>query len=230
MQNPRNVPGILAAPDLDDIPDLEEFPYKSDYDHPTVFWITNGWNDFQYNMAAGAGACGACYWFVTAANSTISRTVDGKGERWESYASLQATLGQAGATPLMELRREFLHLGHDVVHDRHQDRGLPRRGQDQQSGRLHPGRSEPDGGQEGEMRRQEAEPRLLSDGRRLWRTIRRPVRRSARQVRCRLQQDAAVLRRQSGLHGHDPRPLTRRPSTGRRSTSRRSGSGPSGIS
>ena len=100
VQNPRNVPGILAAPDLDDIPDLEEFPYKSDYDHPTVFWITNGWNDFQYNMAAGAGACGACYWFVTAANSTISRTVDGKGERWESYASLQATLGQAGATPL----------------------------------------------------------------------------------------------------------------------------------
>jgi hypothetical protein len=101
-QNPRKVPGILAAPDLDNIPDLEDFPYKSDYDHPTVFWITNGWNDFQYNLAVGAGACGSCYWLVTAANSGMSRTVDGKGPRWESYASAQATLGQAGSTPLMK--------------------------------------------------------------------------------------------------------------------------------
>ena len=29
----------------------------------------NGWNDFQYNMAAGAGACGAGYWLVPGANS-----------------------------------------------------------------------------------------------------------------------------------------------------------------
>ena len=31
---------------------------------PSVFWITNGWNDFQGNMAAGAGMCGVCYWQV----------------------------------------------------------------------------------------------------------------------------------------------------------------------
>ena len=29
--------------------------YGSDKDMPSVFWITNGWNDFQGNMAAGAG-------------------------------------------------------------------------------------------------------------------------------------------------------------------------------
>jgi hypothetical protein len=98
-QNPRKVPGILAAPDLDAVPALEKFPFKSDYDHPAVFWITNGWNDFQYNMAAGAGTCGACYWFVPAANSTISRVVNGKGPRWESYASLQVK--EMGITPLM---------------------------------------------------------------------------------------------------------------------------------
>src|SRR5262249_9108336 len=34
-QNPRKVPGILAAPDAPR-PDL--FPYHSDYDHPSIFW------------------------------------------------------------------------------------------------------------------------------------------------------------------------------------------------
>jgi len=88
-QNKRQVPGILAAPypDPANLPKgraQEEVPYHTDIDHPTVFWITNGWNDFQYNFASGAGTCGACYWFVPAANSTMSRY-----EYWWSYASEQ---------------------------------------------------------------------------------------------------------------------------------------------
>ena len=94
-QNPRKVPGILAAPDL--IATAQEaVPYRSDYDHPTVFWITNGWNDFQYNMAAGATACGVCYWLLPAANSGLSI-----GQKWESYASMQDVFpGRAAMTPL----------------------------------------------------------------------------------------------------------------------------------
>ena len=76
--NPRKVPGILAAAwagkndsggaiNLDP----EAFPYRSDYDHPAVYWISNGWNDFQGNMAAGAGACGMSYWLVPAWNSDM---------------------------------------------------------------------------------------------------------------------------------------------------------------
>ena len=42
--------------------------YHSDSQYPSVFWITNGWNSFAGNMAAGAGTCGACYWFVPAGN------------------------------------------------------------------------------------------------------------------------------------------------------------------
>ncbi|HEX7288012.1 MAG TPA: G8 domain-containing protein [Candidatus Angelobacter sp.] len=88
-QNKRQVPGILAAPypDPANLPKnraQEEVPYHTDIDHPAVFWITNGWNDFQYNFASGAGTCGACYWLVPAANSTMSRH-----EYWWSYASEQ---------------------------------------------------------------------------------------------------------------------------------------------
>ena len=89
-QNPRHVPGILASPDS---PGVEMVPFHSDYDHPTVFWIMNGWNDFEYNMAAGAGTCGACYWLVPGANSGLSRHM-----KWESYASLQAD--PTGVSPL----------------------------------------------------------------------------------------------------------------------------------
>jgi hypothetical protein len=84
----------------------EVVPYHSDIDHPSVFWITNGWNDFQYNLAAGSGTCGVCYWFVPAATSGMSRY-----EKWWSYASEQRwirdnitptgnTLDYAGMTPL----------------------------------------------------------------------------------------------------------------------------------
>ena len=65
-QNPRKIPGILAAggsfaPDLSqNVPPLPStaFPWRSDYQYPAVFWISNGWNDFIGNMAAGAEACG----------------------------------------------------------------------------------------------------------------------------------------------------------------------------
>jgi len=60
-QNKRGVPGILARPGD---PGAEIPPYHSDWDHPTVFWIMNGWNEFQYNFASSAGTCGACYWLL----------------------------------------------------------------------------------------------------------------------------------------------------------------------
>lgn len=109
-QNPRKVPGILAARTGNNLSfadpgafRTEYVPFYSDYDHPTVFWIMNGWNEFAYNMAAGAGACGACYWLLPGANSGHSRHL-----KWEGYASLQAApngdMGRAteraGLTPL----------------------------------------------------------------------------------------------------------------------------------
>lgn len=109
-QNPRLVPGILAAtyPDPVNTPpgrSEEEVPFHSDADHPTAFWIMNGWNDFQYNHAAGAGTCGTCYWLVPGYNSGMSRE-----ETWVGYASEQGyanwqsdpegALGRAAMTPL----------------------------------------------------------------------------------------------------------------------------------
>ena len=88
VQNPRKVPGILFQNNTNANP-----PFNSDVANPTVFWIMNGWNDFQYNMAAGANACGVCYWLLPAQISTLSR-----GMAWESYASIQKLL--PGASPL----------------------------------------------------------------------------------------------------------------------------------
>ncbi len=110
-QNPRNVPGILAAPDYPIIdrppenggplqtgPSDDVVPYHTDWDHPTVFWIMNGWNDFENNMAAGAGTCGVCYWLLPGINSGGSRNMN-----WKSYASEQQLpdkLTSGGTTPL----------------------------------------------------------------------------------------------------------------------------------
>ncbi|MCB1808725.1 MAG: hypothetical protein KDJ99_27310, partial [Candidatus Competibacteraceae bacterium] len=111
VQNPRQVPGILASPpELTPVPgsgepDFREadlVPYHSDYDHPTVFWIMNGWNDFVGNMAVGAGTCGVCYWLVSGANSGPSRPM-----KWESYASMQEGLDRAGTTPLRTFRGNY---------------------------------------------------------------------------------------------------------------------------
>jgi hypothetical protein len=70
-----------------------------------VFWIMNGWNYFEYNLAAGAGSCGMCYWLTAGANSGPSRY-----EYWTGYASRQRGLldevGQrdfnAGTSPLQK--------------------------------------------------------------------------------------------------------------------------------
>ena len=104
--NTRRVPGILAANNQQNVA-VEAVPYRSDFDHPTVFWIMNGWNDFQYNMASGAGTCGVCYWLVPGANSTMSRNpqydstgTQTNGQKWDSYASMQSSLGRASLTPL----------------------------------------------------------------------------------------------------------------------------------
>jgi hypothetical protein len=102
-QNPRNVPGIFAAEHQNSAAD--EVPFHTDFDHPTTFWITNGYNDFEYNVAAGAGTCGMCYWLLPATNSGDSRY-----EYWNSYSGEQQylknpttgvdELNQAGITPL----------------------------------------------------------------------------------------------------------------------------------
>jgi hypothetical protein len=94
VQNPRLVPGILAAPNLDSFVS-EAPPYRSDYDHPTVFWIMNAYNDFTDNMAVGAGTCGVCYWLLPGAISTMSRE-----QRWTGYASIQNGTDRAGMAPL----------------------------------------------------------------------------------------------------------------------------------
>ncbi len=102
VHNPRQVPGILADNEgVTPVKNLDYFPYRSDYNHPTVFWITNGWNDFQYNYAAGAATCGACYWWVGASVSGPSQY-----ETWDGYASQQIVTNaptnwlRAGITPL----------------------------------------------------------------------------------------------------------------------------------
>ena len=140
-QNPRNVPGILAAPDYPIIanpppppppcggagepkcptklaaPSDDVVPFHTDWDHPSVFWIMNGWNDFEYNMAAGAGTCGVCYWLLPAINSGMSRNM-----KWESYASEQQlpdAKTPGGTTPLqiftgntcVSAMRSFLTIG-----------------------------------------------------------------------------------------------------------------------
>ncbi|HEV8714476.1 MAG TPA: hypothetical protein VGX03_16825 [Candidatus Binatia bacterium] len=100
-QNPRQVPGLLTPKTPADPygnPDafgFNQFPYYSDSDHPSVFWIMNGWNDFEYNMAAGAGTCGACYWYVPGAISGPSQY-----QAWYGYAGEQEGQGRAGITPL----------------------------------------------------------------------------------------------------------------------------------
>jgi hypothetical protein len=70
-QNPRKVPGILSARFTDR---QHAFPYHSDAEQPTVFWIMNGWNDFRHNFAVGAGGCGSCYWLLPGYNSGRENT------------------------------------------------------------------------------------------------------------------------------------------------------------
>lgn len=98
-QNPRQVPGILTSQgDFD----VERVPFNSDVDHPTLFWIMNGYNDFIGNMAAGATACGTCFWLVPGATSGPSQQ-----QKWESYAAMQSTLSRASSTPLKRFEGNY---------------------------------------------------------------------------------------------------------------------------
>jgi hypothetical protein len=99
VHNPRQVPGILS----DNTGDQDNMPYSSDVNHPSVFWISNGWNDFRYNMAAGAATCGACYWWVPAGNSGPSQY-----EHWDSYSSQQIDLGDKVTPPATNAGRAGL--------------------------------------------------------------------------------------------------------------------------
>jgi hypothetical protein len=99
--NTRLVPGILAS-NKDGagkpyLPNSENTPYDSDYEHPTLFWFMNGWNDFEYNMAVGAEMCGNCYWMPPGANSGGSRFMN-----WKGYTSLQKNFDHHGTSPLQE--------------------------------------------------------------------------------------------------------------------------------
>jgi cell migration-inducing and hyaluronan-binding protein len=116
-QNPRLVPGILADNGANSA--TPAFPYRSDNEQPTGFWISNGWNNFEGDMAAGAGACGASYWFVPMANSdapdvlTPSNSINGH-MKWDNgtgvfgYAGLQrGEVGFAGTTPLKDFSNNY---------------------------------------------------------------------------------------------------------------------------
>ncbi len=101
-QNDRKVPGILA--ETGDPSPPEQDPYHSDWRTPTVFWIMNGWNEFQYNFASSAGTCGVCYWLLPGGISVLSQF-----EYFYGYAGQQLVepnplgpglFSQAGYTPL----------------------------------------------------------------------------------------------------------------------------------
>ncbi|MGB7292060.1 MAG: pentapeptide repeat-containing protein [Thermodesulfobacteriota bacterium] len=117
--NPRKVPGILSSGKVcsgaqpkkcktdadcgtEKCVDPPTFPFQSDWVHPTVFWMMNGWNDFEYNMAAGAGACGACYWPVLGTISGPSKNM-----AWKSYASIQKTLDNGGTAPIKKFKGNY---------------------------------------------------------------------------------------------------------------------------
>ncbi len=99
-QNPRKVPGILAA--NANLMDGNLLTAYSDYTQPTVFWFTNGWNDFEYNMAAGATACGACYWPINAAISGPS-----KRQKWFSYASIKPVPSRDATAPIKKFKGNY---------------------------------------------------------------------------------------------------------------------------
>ena len=71
-RHPRRRHFKPARNDQGDQSSRRSLPVAQDYDHPTVFWISNGWNDFIGNMAAGAGACGTAYWLLPDWNSDMT--------------------------------------------------------------------------------------------------------------------------------------------------------------
>jgi hypothetical protein len=105
--NPRTVPGILAKADptfyngAGDLRRGDFLGFGGDYIHPSVFFIMNGYNQFEGNMAVGAGTCGSCYWIAPAVISGPS-----KSQSWEGYAGIQ-TQEIPGAAPIQEFKGNF---------------------------------------------------------------------------------------------------------------------------
>ena len=101
--------------------------FASDNFSPPLFWITNGWNDFQGNMAAGAGACGVCYWEIPAQiNADPSAS-----EQWlpltQHRHAEQFSLARARDNTSEEFRRQFLAPGDEFLSNRRQPAALFRR-------------------------------------------------------------------------------------------------------
>jgi hypothetical protein len=98
--NKRQIPGILAGLTPSDQP-----AYNSDVLHPSAFWITNGWNELVGNMAAGAGTCGSCFWYVPAWNNDrMDVSADPMAhQEWTGYSAEQGpqpTYPGGGTTPV----------------------------------------------------------------------------------------------------------------------------------
>jgi cell migration-inducing and hyaluronan-binding protein len=95
--NPRGIPGILAAPNA---PKVLPLKFHSDTDYPTVFWITNAWNSLAGNMAAGAGTCGACYWYLSTGNHDMMDVHPANDSmvpmKWSGYSAIQAAPASDG--------------------------------------------------------------------------------------------------------------------------------------
>jgi cell migration-inducing and hyaluronan-binding protein len=108
IQNPRKIPGILAANQKSKAAPAF-FPYLTDSNYPAVFWITNGWNNFIGNMAAGAGACGAAYWFVPAWNHDHVEVASDPHAHmtWSGYAGLQKNADFRGTTALKTFFKNY---------------------------------------------------------------------------------------------------------------------------
>jgi hypothetical protein len=76
--NPRKVPGVLSQPNYYNDPRTilkNTLAYGGDVFHPAPFMITNAYNTLEYNMAAGTGACGSCFWYAPARNGSFSNMI-----------------------------------------------------------------------------------------------------------------------------------------------------------
>ena len=122
-------------------------PYRSDVEYPTVFWITNGWNDFIGNMAAGAGTCGAAYWLVPAANSDmVEVTADEHAHmNWSGYAALQEGSAICRHDPAQVLLQELRDVDDALLPDDRRRAAVPRR----HRGQRHAAEPRPPGGEGG---------------------------------------------------------------------------------
>ncbi|MEQ8344257.1 MAG: hypothetical protein RLO22_10280 [Sneathiellaceae bacterium] len=109
--NPRNVPGILSQrnePSRTGNTDANIFirggesagRLRSDVIYPTVFWMTNMWNDVVGNMAAGANACGTCFWMVPATDNANMSSM-----KWSGYAALQQRI--PGGSDVKQFRKNY---------------------------------------------------------------------------------------------------------------------------